>query len=166
MHSDENGRTFLPGSRGCFVCGEENGAGLHARSYVEDGVVKTALNARTEHCGYARVVHGGVVAAALDECMAWAAARLLKRCCITGELTVRYLKPVPPGRAMTVCAEVVKGNRRMVHVRGEVVDEGGEGYARAEGKFVPLSVAETLAVDDQMVYRGGEERVFDELRGQ
>ena len=154
----------LPTSPRCFVCGEHNPAGLHARFQVEDGLVKMPLTARDGHCGYPDVVHGGVLAAALDECMGWAAARAIQRMCVTGELTVRYLKPVPPGPGYTVYAEVLRSSRRLVHACAWITGPDGERYARAEGRFLPLSEADTLRIDDGLVYRGGEERVFDSLR--
>lgn len=157
-------KTYLPNSRGCFVCGEENAAGLQTRFYVEDGAVKTALKPQPHHCGYANVVHGGVLAAILDECMGWAAARAIGYMCLTGDLSIRYLKPVPGDKAMTVCGEVLRAGKRMVQVKGMIIDGAGQEYARAEGRFLPLSQEETLKVDDMLLYRGGEERVFDPLR--
>lgn len=154
----------LPNSKSCFVCGEENVAGLHARFFVEEDVVKMPLAAQAHHCGYHNTVHGGIVAAALDECMGWAAARAIQRMCVTGELTVRYLKRVPADRELHVCAEVTRAHRRVVHCAGHIVDDEGSVYARAEARFLPLSVEETLKVDDALIYRGDEERIFDSLR--
>lgn len=161
---NDNGKTYLPNSKSCFVCGEDNPAGLRTRFFVEDGVVKARLRPEVHHQGYANVVHGGVVAAVLDECMGWAASRVIHRMCYTAELSVRYVKPVPGDREMTVCGEVVKGTKRLVQVRGWIEDEAGVVHVRGEGRFVPLSVEDTLKVDDALLYRGGEERVFDVLR--
>lgn len=157
-------RKYLPNSASCFVCGEENLAGLRTRFYVEEGQVKMPLAPQQHHCGYANTVHGGVVAAALDECMGWAAARAIQRMCLTGELTVRYLHPVPADRDLTVVAEAVRAHRRMVNTEAYIADVEGKVYARGKGSFLPLSVDETLAVDDQLNYRGGEEEVFTGLR--
>jgi len=161
VHKDAK---LLPNSHTCFVCGEANQAGLQARFFVEDEVVKMHLDAEVHHCGYHDTVHGGIVAAALDECMGWAAARAINRMCVTGELTVRYLKRVPASRRMLVCAEVSRSHRRMVHTVGHIVDGDGTVYARAEARFMPLSVEETLEVDGALNYQGGEEDVFAELR--
>ena len=166
MASESNTRKYLPTSTDCFVCGEDNHAGLQLRFYVDDDVVKTDLDVQPHHCGYDGVVHGGITAAALDECMCWAAARATGRTCVTGELTVRYIKRVPHDRRLTACAEVVKASRRIVHATSVLVDEDGTEYARASGRFVPLSVEETIAVDDGLIYRGGEERVFDKTRAE
>ncbi|MBN2312033.1 MAG: PaaI family thioesterase [Candidatus Hydrogenedentes bacterium] len=154
----------LPTSASCFVCGEENPAGLGTRFYVEDGIVKARLRPQEHHCGYPNVVHGGVVAAIMDETMGWAAARAITRMCLTGELTVRYIEPVPADRELTVTTEMIKAGRRMAHVRSAIEDDTGHVYARAEGRFLPLSVEQTLLVDDHLIYRGGEERVFEPLR--
>ena len=153
----------LPTSPRCFVCGERNTAGLHARFLVENGLVKMPLTARERHCGYPNVVHGGVLAAALDECMGWAAARSIHRMCVTAELTVRYLKSVTPTAGYTVYADVLRSSRRLVHTRAWITGPDGERYAQAEGRFLPLSEEETVRIDKGMVYRGGEERVFEAL---
>ncbi len=136
---------------------------MHARFQVENGIVKMTLTAGEQHCGYPSVVHGGVIAAALDECMGWAAARSIQRMCVTGELTVRYLKPVPPVAGFTVYAEVLRSSRRLVHARAWLTGPDGERHAHAEGRFLPLSAEETIRIDEGMVYRGGEERVFASL---
>ena len=164
MSSDTTGRVYLPTSKSCFICGEENPAGLRTRFYIEDGVVKAELNARDHHCGYPNVVHGGVVAAILDETMGWAATCVIERMCYTGDLTIRYLKPVPCDRTTTVTTDVVRANKRLAEVRSAVVDSDGEVYVRGRGRFFPLSVERTLEVDDHLVYRGGEVRLFDGLR--
>lgn len=154
-------RLYLPNSRECFVCGEENHAGLKARFYVEEDMVKMPLSPQAHHCGYENTVHGGVIAAALDECMGWAVARKVKRLCVTGELTVRYLKRVPTDRALTVHAEAAKVHRLMSHARAELVDEEGTVYAKGEARFLPLSEDETRAVDGFLQYDEHTERLFE-----
>ncbi|HIJ65327.1 MAG TPA: PaaI family thioesterase [Candidatus Hydrogenedentes bacterium] len=157
-------RRCLPTSATCFVCGEDNDAGVQTRFYVEDGQVKTELDPKAEHCGYRNVVHGGVVAAVLDECMSWAATYAIGRLCYTADLKLRYLKPVPGDQPIRVAAEVVRANKRLVHATGAVTDASGAVCVRGEGRFVPLSAEETLEVDDYLIYRGGEVRLFDALR--
>jgi len=61
---------------------------------------------------------------------------------------------------------VEKSNRRIVYTTGVLVDDEGTKYASATGKFTPLTEAKTLEVDDMLNYRGGEIRLFDELRAQ
>ncbi|MCF6286952.1 MAG: PaaI family thioesterase [Candidatus Hydrogenedentes bacterium] len=164
MPQIHNKKRYLPNSKHCFVCGEDNASGLKTRFYVEEDEVKMPLTAVEHHCGYENTVHGGVVAAALDECMGWAAARAIARMCVTAELTVRYIERVPVEQDLTVVARVIRSHRRMVSTEAEIVDQAGTVFARATGRFLPLTGEETLEVDDVLLYRGGEERVFDSLR--
>ena len=136
------------------------------RFCVEDDNVVARWRPQVHHCGYENVVHGGVVAAALDESMAWAAARVIGRMCVTGDLHVRYLNRVPGDCELVVCAQVVKAGRRLVHVEGMLRSGDGIELADARGRFVPISAEETLATDDEMLYREGDERPFDALRAE
>jgi uncharacterized protein (TIGR00369 family) len=159
-------KVMLPNSDWCFVCGEENEAGLQTRFYIEDGFVKARLRPRAHHCGYKGVIHGGIVASILDETMGWAANVAINRMCVTGELTVRYIENAPDNRELTCITKVEKSNKRIVYTIGELVDDEGTKYASAKAKFTPLTDEKTLEVDDMLNYRGGEARIFDELRAQ
>lgn len=161
---DSNGITYLPTSRQCFVCGEDNPASLQTRFYLDGDLVKARWRVREHHCGYRKIAHGGVTAAILDECMGWAAAKGIGRMCVTGELTVRYVLRVPADRELIVTAGVQKASRLLARVSATLCDDEGTIYAKAEGRFVPLSAEETLTVDDNMVYREGDAHLFDGLR--
>jgi len=157
-------RKKLPISTSCFVCGAHNPAGLQSRFFVEDDTVCMPLAIKEHHCGYPDVAHGGIVASALDECMAWAATRALGLMCVTGKLTVRYLQPTPPKDGLEVRARVTKSNKRIAYAEAVLVDKEGVAYARSEGSFMPLTREQTLHIDDHMIYSGDEERLFDHLR--
>ncbi|MBE0617842.1 MAG: PaaI family thioesterase, partial [Proteobacteria bacterium] len=53
----------------CFVCGTENPEGLRLRFSVDEAqrTIETLWVPREVHHGYTGVVHGGLVAAVLDE---------------------------------------------------------------------------------------------------
>ena len=91
-------------SRNCFVCGVMNDMGLKSAFYeLEDGTVAALVEPKPEHQSYPMRVHGGVISAMLDETIGrainitepdtWA---------VTGELTVRFKKPVPYGEQLLV----------------------------------------------------------------
>lgn len=162
----EQGKRYLPHSKECFVCGEENPAGLQSRFYIEEELVKMPLTVRADHCGYPGAVHGGVLAAALDECMGWAAALSIGRMCLTGELTVRYIDRAPVDESLTVVAEVLRSHRRMVHARGRIVNAAGKVFVQGDGRFLPLSVEQTLAVDDALLHPEDGVSPFAALREQ
>jgi uncharacterized protein (TIGR00369 family) len=102
-----------------------------------------------------------VVAALLDETLGWAAALAVGRMCVTAEMTVRYLKPVPVGAKIVVSAKPGRCSRRLGVAEGEVRDESGTLYARASGKFLPLSQGETRRVDSQLIYPEGASSIFE-----
>ncbi|MDQ1301905.1 MAG: hypothetical protein QG637_1827 [Chloroflexota bacterium] len=84
------------GNGACFICGEDNPAGLRVH-YDEqtDGSLLAHFTAQERHQGYPGRMHGGIIAALLDETIGRAqdiAAALAPR-----ELRVRYRQPVPLG---------------------------------------------------------------------
>ncbi len=81
----------------CFVCGKNNPAGLRARFEVSaEGTVRTRCVGQEEHQGYPGRMHGGVIAALLEEVAARAAGtRAAGADSTVRELRVRYRQPVP-----------------------------------------------------------------------
>src|SRR5579864_3726600 len=53
----------------CFVCGQRNPFGLHLVFRVEGDSVVADFQPREEHQGFPGVIHGGIVAAVLDEAL-------------------------------------------------------------------------------------------------
>ncbi len=95
-----------PTSRYCFLCGRDNPASLHAHWYNdrEAGKVRATVSVPEEYNGYPGIVHGGVVAALLDE----TAGRALMldgnfdRLWVTANLSVTYRKPTPTATLLSL----------------------------------------------------------------
>ncbi len=140
-------REFLPHSSGCFLCGEENPSGVRTRFFVEGGEVRGRVALPRHMNGYRDVAHGGVLAALLDETMGWAATVFGKShpMYVTGELTVKYLAPVPVGEAIEVRSRLVEDAGRLAYCEGEIL-HGGKACVRARGKFAPMSREGTAGV--------------------
>lgn len=133
-------------SRMCFVCGVENPAGLHAHFYQTD---ETTCVGRflpdPHHQGYPGRVHGGVVAAMLDETLGRAVwAQDAKDWGVTAELTIRYKAPVPLNATLTVVGRLTKDRRRMFEAEGELVLPDGTVAVVAHGKFIKLDIDDIL----------------------
>lgn len=152
----------LPYSDWCYVCGKENPLGFRVVFSTENGRVRLRHVPEVHRQGYLGVVHGGVICTLLDEAMGWAPTLIVKRMFVTAELTVRYLKPFPVGRAMLIEAWAEKATHRMALARGEVRDQDGELYATAKGKYLPMSPAETRKVAQMLIYEPDTLRVFQE----
>lgn len=147
-------RQRLPNSAGCYVCGSENPRGLRVCFDVEAGVVSARFVPHRDHCGYHDRVHGGVMAALLDEVMGWAPSAIKRRFCVAAEIIIRYLKPLPIGQAVTIRGEMTADRRRLWEARGEIADDAGIVYARGTGKYHPLSAEQTQAVMDYLTVDG------------
>ncbi len=128
----------LPWSDTCFVCGEANPGGLRARFELLGGEARLPVTVDPRFDGYPGVVHGGVVSALLDETIGWACSVHAHRLTVTVELTVRFRRPVPSGRPLTVRGRFVEMRRNLLVGEGEVVDAGGRVLATGRGVFSPL----------------------------
>lgn len=144
---DVSEREYLPHSTGCFLCGDENECGVRLKFYVEGDSVRSKVTLPRHLNGYKMVAHGGVLAAILDESMGWTATVFGKRrrMYLTGELTVKYLAPVPVGREIEVRSRLVQDAGRIAYGEGELLS-GGKVCVRATGKFLPMSREATAEV--------------------
>ncbi|MFN3650965.1 MAG: PaaI family thioesterase [Armatimonadota bacterium] len=136
----------LPNYELCYVCGHANPLGLNVRFRVEGETVTTTYRPDPLHAGYPGRLHGGIVAALLDETMGWAPCVAAGRFCVSVELTVRYLKLIPPDRELIVVGRSEGHGGRIWEASGEVRDQDGTVYARGKGRYFPLSEAETDAI--------------------
>ncbi|MDJ0924966.1 MAG: PaaI family thioesterase, partial [Acidimicrobiia bacterium] len=58
----------------CFGCGQSNPIGLGLTDFhSSEGVVSARFTPRSDYHGFSDLLHGGIVATALDEIMAWSA---------------------------------------------------------------------------------------------
>ena len=122
--------------RVCFVCGEKNPAGLklRIRTDAERGESAADVTFPEYLQGWAKVVHGGLLATVLDEAMIYAAgAKGLK--CVTGEMTVRFVKPASTSVAYTLRGRFVEDQGRIVLAESSLLDGEGQEVARATGKL-------------------------------
>ena len=122
--------------RVCFVCGEKNAAGLKLRIRMDSERGESSVDVTfPEHFqGWAKVVHGGLLATVLDEAMIYAAgAKGLM--CVTGEMTVRFVKPASTGVAYKLKGRFLEDKGRIVLAESALLDSDGQELARASGKL-------------------------------
>jgi acyl-coenzyme A thioesterase PaaI-like protein len=123
----------------CFGCGPAHPTGLRVRCFrTAEGVASPIVVPRVYE-GPPGAVHGGIVAAYLDEVLGGAAARAAGRPAVTGELTVRYVKPVPSETPLLGRARLVANHGRYVDVEGSLEDWNARRVvATARGRFFPI----------------------------
>lgn len=122
----------------CFGCGPEHPLGLRVRCFkTEEGVLTPVLVPRRFE-GPRGAAHGGIVTTYLDEILAGAAFRATGRLSVTGEITVRFVKPVPLETPLLGRGRLAARHEhdRYVDVEGAIEGlEGAEVLARARGRF-------------------------------
>ncbi|MBA2679014.1 MAG: PaaI family thioesterase [Ktedonobacteraceae bacterium] len=133
----------------CFVCGQRNPYGLHMLFRLEGTTVVSDFTPSEEHQGFPGVIHGGIIAAVLDEALnrtsmltdhpTWT---------MTGRLEVRYRRYVPYGPLLRVCASLESQRGRMVQAKGTLALADDEKVILAEGQgtFMALTPAMLDAV--------------------
>jgi uncharacterized protein (TIGR00369 family) len=142
-----------PSSRSCFVCGRDNPVGLATRWHSDRvaGEVRGTLEIAEHFHGFPGTVHGGVLAAVLDE----AAVRTalldggFEDLQVTAKLELVYRRPTPTRTPLTVVARVVKRTESRTVAAAEIRLDDGTVTARAEALLAraPPEVAAAWAAE-------------------
>jgi uncharacterized protein (TIGR00369 family) len=139
-------------SKMCFVCGEKNDFGLHAKFYeTDDNQLVAVIMPSEQHQGYPGRMHGGIAATILDETIARAicAGKDEQLWGVTLEFKTRFRKPVPLGQELKIVGRVTSEGTRSFEGTAEIILPNGEIAVSAEGKYMKMS-AERI-VNDQFV---------------
>lgn len=154
--------TPQPNSRHCFVCGLESPVGLKLR-FTDNGVdeVQAIYTVSNRYQGYPGVVHGGIVAAMLDE----AAGRTTmighpNRFAMTGKMTIRYRKPIPTETELTLTGRLLKDRGRTAQAHSEIRLPDGTVAAEAELMLIELPVDYADADLEELGWRVYPEEEF------
>ena len=108
---------------------------------ADDGVVSPIVVPRVYE-GPPGAAHGGIVAAYLDEILGGAVVRTTGKIVVTGELTVRYVRPTPTETPLLGRGRVVGDHGRYVDVEGSLEEFGAARVvATARGRFFPYATS-------------------------
>jgi len=119
----------------CFACGAQNPIGLRLR-FAEDGNgIRAEFTPGPEYQGYAGVVHGGIVTAALDDAMA-NLFHLRGRETVTARIEVRFRREAPVGRRLVVTAWMTGERGKTFSAEAALALPDGTRLADARGTFV------------------------------
>lgn len=129
-------------SRMCLVCGVENAAGLKGRFFVlETGELVGIFTPREEHQGYPGRLHGGMIAAILDETIGRAINMAHGDVWgVTAKFSMRFRRPVPLDGEVKVVGRITRDSGRVFEGKGEVLLQDGTVAAEAEGTYVKLPI--------------------------
>jgi acyl-coenzyme A thioesterase PaaI-like protein len=132
-----------PNSRMCFICGLENPVGLHLHIYeTEPGVVETTYTAPDHFQGYPGVLHGGIVAAILDEMAGRAhmgSDPNSPRFMFTAKLEIKYRRNVPIGKPLKIIGKAGKTRAKSAEAWAGLYDAAANELL-AEGNALLINV--------------------------
>jgi acyl-coenzyme A thioesterase PaaI-like protein len=113
----------------CFGCGQANLFGLQLEAQRgPGGAVEGRFFVKQDHQGPPGFAHAGVLAAALEEAMALAAAPAAGR---TVRLELELLEAAPVGTFVSVSARVEATAERELRLSAVASDDAGQVLARA-----------------------------------
>jgi uncharacterized protein (TIGR00369 family) len=122
----------------CFCCGKDNEKGLRLIfTYPEKGAAEASLEVPRHFSGWKSVTHGGFLSMLLDEAMAHACVGTAEAA-VTGEITVRFLKPVATGTRVRAAGRVEETKGRIISTRGWIYDSTGAVAAEATARFLSV----------------------------
>lgn len=135
-----------PNSAHCFACGLFNPVGLKLEFY-ETGPEEVAATwtPGKNYEGYPDVVHGGIVASALDE----AGGRVVmigdhNHFMLTAKMDIRYRRPTPIGEPLRVVGRLLQRRGRLALTKAEIQLADGTVTAEAELTLAELPEAVRL----------------------
>lgn len=143
------------GEHHCFGCGTLNPHGLHLEIFGNETEVWADFTGGREHEGYAGLLHGGIVAALLDEVLGWS---FFGRgvWAVTTRLALTYRGPVPIGTPVRVTARLARDRGRLLEATGEISDATGRVLVEAVGQFARVPEARRAAWERRYAAPAGE----------
>ena len=131
----------------CWGCGD-NPDGLRLPQPTEEGIERyeAAVTFGERHQAGPGIVHGGLVAAALDEACGLLAT-WHRFPTVTARIFVRFRRPVVINRSLALAARVTDSRGRRIHVDAEL-REGDAVLAEALGAFLHVPLEHFLATPE------------------
>ena len=127
-------------SNHCMVCGIQNPFSLGARFYqLDNQELVCTFQTKDCHQSYPGRLHGGIVAAVLDETIGRAIDAIEPGTwAVTVELNVKYKKPIPLNAELRAVGRILTNNRKLFEAEGEVLLEDGTVAATSWGKYMKM----------------------------
>ena len=129
----------------CYACGLANPIGLRLDGFhrISDTEVGATFQPRPEHRGTVGSLHGGVVAAALDEMCAWTAVLAADTWAVTAKLELRFRKPLNVSDEYQLVGRLQERSGSRLRIEAAVL-EGADTLADAKGVFLATDAIESI----------------------
>ena len=116
----------------CFVCGSDNPIGLKLRFAPQGKGVRAEFTPSELHAGYEGLVHGGILAAMIDDALAniWF---MRGEEAVTAKIEVRFRQKARPGERLVVTAEPTGARGGLMTARAVIARPDGGVIAEGTG---------------------------------
>lgn len=136
-----------PNSKQCFACGLENRFGLQLR-FQDNGEDEVYCETEIEDRfnGYPGIVHGGIVAAMMDEVVIRTAMIAdPNRFMMTATLDLRFRQPVPTNTRLSLVGKLVRDRGRVLQAEGTLLLP--DGSIAVEAQIMAAALPDEYPVD-------------------
>ena len=130
----------------CFGCGHDNPIGLKLKFDWDGKVARARFTPNNRYQGWSGVVHGGIITAALDEAMAYAAIFDGDNT-ITAAIEVKFKNLAPLDKPLVINSSVTKKTRRLVETKATI--SSTDGTLIAEGTATQFIINPKLSQASQ-----------------
>ena len=125
----------------CFACGGKNPLGLHLTFHTEGDLFMTRVRPKPHWQGFAGVVHGGLQSTIIDDMMSNHLFRVHKVWAVTGDLNLRFRKPVPIEAELLFVSRIDSHRGRIWQLSADcrvADDPAGSRLTTATGRFIEV----------------------------
>ena len=120
----------------CFGCSQKNPAGLKLQFEESEEFLHASWQPSEFYQGYPNMLHGGIIAALLDEIGGWCVSVKTGTAGVTSEMKTRFLAPVFINKGtVTLKAAVVDQTEKRVRIDCFLYDGQSKLCAKAETEY-------------------------------
>ncbi|NLA23421.1 MAG: PaaI family thioesterase [Bacteroidales bacterium] len=124
----------------CFGCAPHNEFGMQLEFSLKGDEVISEWEVPQHFEGWVGVLHGGIIAALIDEIAGWYVFSVLGVAGMTTNLNIRYLKPIETRKGkIKIVARLKQQKRQLQFIEVEVFDSGKQLAAKAEVCYYTFS---------------------------
>ena len=131
----------------CFGCGLDNPHGLQVDGFqVEGSTVTASFTPQEDHRGFHDILHGGIVATALDEILAWTGILVAGTMAVTAKMEMKFRNPAPAEADYDLWGNLIeqRGKRLVLEAR---CTSQGKTIAEANALFLATEAISDISPD-------------------
>ena len=133
----------------CFACAPSNPCGLKMEFYEDGDDIVSLWTPGDNYQGWLDTLHGGIQATLMDEIGGWIIARKFQTSGMTTNLNIKYKKPIPTGKNVTIeiRGRVKEVKRMFVFIEAEIKYDG---EVRSSAEMTYYTFSKDIAEKDFM----------------